>query len=52
MVHHRFIFKTKEEARQQMTHLQNLFFQMKYCLFQRETYQKYRTEIESILVKE
>lgn len=52
MVHHRFIFKTKEEARQQMTHLQNLFFQMKYCLFQKETYQKYRTEIESILVKE
>lgn len=52
MVHHRFIFNTKEEARQQMTQLQNLFFQMKYCPFQGEAYQKYRTEIESILGKE
>ncbi|MBA4416541.1 MAG: V-type ATP synthase subunit A [Syntrophus sp. (in: bacteria)] len=52
MVHHRFDFETKGEARQEMTHLQNLFFQMKYCLFQGVEYMKYRTEIESILRKE
>ncbi len=51
MMHYRFNFETKREARQQMTHLQNLFFQMKYCHFQGEAYQKYRMEIESILVK-
>ncbi|MBA4390634.1 MAG: V-type ATP synthase subunit A [Syntrophus sp. (in: bacteria)] len=51
MVHYRFNFETKREARQRMTHLQNLFFQMKYCQFQGEAYQKYRIEIESILVK-
>lgn len=52
MVNHNFIFKTKEEARKQMTHLQNLFFQMKYCPFQKESYQKYRAEIESMIGKE
>jgi V/A-type H+-transporting ATPase subunit A len=51
MVHYHFNFETKREARQQMTHLQNLFFQMKYCHFQGDAYQKYRIEIESILVK-
>ena len=35
-----------------MTRLQNLFFQMKYCEFQQNTYQRYRADIESILDKE
>jgi V/A-type H+/Na+-transporting ATPase subunit A len=52
MVNHRFIFETKNEARRQMAHLQNLFFQMKYCPFQKEAYQKYRAEIESMLGEE
>jgi len=52
MVHHPFVFQDKEEARKEMTRLQNLFFQMKYCPFKGEPYQKYRTEIESILGKE
>lgn len=52
MVHHPFVFESKEEARREMAHLQNLFFQMKYCPFQQEAYQGYRREIESILAKE
>ena len=52
MVHHSFTFQDKEEARREMTHLQNLFFQLKYCPFKSEPYQKYRREIESILGKE
>jgi V/A-type H+-transporting ATPase subunit A len=52
MVHHPFTFQDKEEARKEMTRLQNLFFQMKYCPFKSEAYQKYRKEIESILGKE
>jgi V/A-type H+-transporting ATPase subunit A len=49
MVHHPFTFKNKEEASREMTALHNRFFQMKYCTFGREAYQKYRGEIESIL---
>ena len=52
MVHRPFTFKDKEEARKEMTRLQNLLFQMKYCPFKSELYQKYRREIESILGKE
>jgi V/A-type H+-transporting ATPase subunit A len=52
MVHHPFTFPDKEEARKEMTRLQNLLFQMKYCPFKSEPYQKYRGEIESILGKE
>ncbi len=52
MVRHAFTFQDKDEARNRMTHLQNLFFQMKYCPFNSETYQTYRGEIESILGKE
>jgi len=52
MVHHKFEFENKEEARKEMTNIQNLFFQMKYCAFQGEDYQKYRKEIETILGKE
>ncbi len=52
MVHHDFTFDTKEEARKEMTHMQNLFFQLKYCVFESEEYQKYRKEIEIILGKE
>ncbi|MBN2468793.1 MAG: V-type ATP synthase subunit A [Deltaproteobacteria bacterium] len=52
MVHHPFTFKGKEEAREQMTHMQNLFFQLKYCPFQGDEYQRYRKEIETILGKE
>ncbi len=51
MVHHPFSFRDKEEARKEMAHLQNLFFQMKYCPFRGQPYQKYREEIESILGK-
>ena len=52
MVHHDFTFDTKEEARKEMTQMQNLFFQLKYCVFESEEYQKYRKEIEIILGKE
>jgi V/A-type H+-transporting ATPase subunit A len=52
MVHHDFTFDTKEEARKEMTRIQNLFFQLKYCVFESEEYQKYRKEIEIILGKE
>lgn len=52
MVHHDFTFDTKEEARKEMTHMQNLFFQLKYCVFESEEYQKYRKEIEIILGEE
>ena len=52
MVHHDFAFDTKEEARKEMTQMQNLFFQLKYCVFESEEYQKYRKEIEIILGKE
>ena len=52
MVHHDFSFDTKEEARKEMTHIQNLFFQLKYCVFESEEYQKYRKEIEMIQGKE
>lgn len=51
MVHHPFSFRDKEEARKEMTHLQNLFFQLKYCPFKGESYRKYRGEIETILGK-
>lgn len=51
MVRHPFSFSNKEEARKEMTHLQNLFFQLKYCPFKGQQYQKYREEIESILRK-
>jgi len=50
MVHHAFVFTTKEEAHRSMTALHNYFFQMKYCPYQGESYQRYRTEIESVLV--
>ncbi len=49
MVNHNFKFETKEKAKQKMTHLQNLFFQMKYCPFQGDEYLNYRAEIESML---
>jgi V/A-type H+-transporting ATPase subunit A len=49
MVRHPFTFDNKEKARQEMTALHNLFFQMKYCPYQEEAYLKYRGEIESIL---
>jgi V/A-type H+-transporting ATPase subunit A len=49
MVHHAFTFGSKEEARRDMTTLHNLFFQMKYCPYGGETYQRYRGEIESML---
>lgn len=52
MVHHQFTFETKEETRKEMAHLQNLFFQLKYCPFKGEEYMRYRIEIESILGKE
>jgi len=51
MVHHSFSFDSKEQAKREMTHIQNLFFQMKYAPFQQEVYWKYRREIESILGK-
>ncbi|MBM4339048.1 MAG: V-type ATP synthase subunit A [Deltaproteobacteria bacterium] len=51
VVHHSFSFQDKEEARKEMTHLQNLFFQLKYCPFRGEPYQRYRGGIESILRK-
>ncbi|OPY86237.1 MAG: V-type sodium ATPase catalytic subunit A [Smithella sp. PtaU1.Bin162] len=49
MVHHPFKFESKEQAKNQITHLQNLFFQLKYCPFGAEDYQRYRSEIEAIL---
>ncbi len=52
MVHHSFTFKTKEVARRDMTSLHNRFFQMKYCPYHGEAYQRYRGEIESILAGE
>jgi V/A-type H+-transporting ATPase subunit A len=51
MVHHTFSFESKEQAKKEMTHIQNLFFQMKYAPFRQEYYLKYRKEIESILGK-
>ncbi|MCE5283938.1 MAG: V-type ATP synthase subunit A [Deltaproteobacteria bacterium] len=49
MVHHPFTFDSKEQAKTQMTHVQNLFFQLKYCPFNGTAYQRYRTEIGAIL---
>ena len=49
MVHHPFTFESKEKAKGQMVHMQNLFFQLKYCPFGEEAYQRYRAEIEAIL---
>jgi len=49
MVHHPFQFESKEKAKSQMTHMQNLFFQLKYCPFKAENYEKYRAEIKAIL---
>lgn len=49
MVRHQFVFPSKEEAKTEMAHMQNLFFQLKYCPFKEEEYNKYRGEIESIL---
>jgi len=52
MVRLQFTFADKEEARREMTALHNCFFQMKYCPFQGEAYQKYRGEIESVLARQ
>jgi V/A-type H+-transporting ATPase subunit A len=49
MVRHPFTFASKEQAKEQMIRIQNLFFQMKYCPFEGAAYQRYRTEIEAIL---
>jgi V/A-type H+-transporting ATPase subunit A len=49
MVNHRFVYASKDEARHRMTHLQNLFFQMKYCRFREEAYNRYKADIEAIL---
>lgn len=49
MVHHPFTFESKEQAKGQMIHMQNLFFQLKYCPFGEEAYKRYRSEIEAIL---
>ncbi len=51
MVHHHFSFESKEQAKKEMTNIQNIFFQMKYAPFQEEDYWAYRKEIESILKK-
>lgn len=51
MVHHHFSFENKEEAKAKMTHIQNLFFQMKYASFREERYRTYRSEIESLIGK-
>ena len=51
MVHHHFSFESKEQAKKEMTNIQNIFFQMKYAPFQEEAYWAYRKEIESILKK-
>jgi V/A-type H+-transporting ATPase subunit A len=50
-VRHPFVFEEKEQAKERMTHIQNLFFQMKYAPFEQEVYRTYRSEIESILGK-
>ena len=50
MIHHKFSFENKEDARREMTTLHNYFFQMKYCGYQGESYQKYRSGIEAILI--
>jgi V/A-type H+-transporting ATPase subunit A len=52
MVRHRFDFDNKQQARDQMTRLQNLFFQMKYSPYQGEKYLGYRREIGAMLGKE
>jgi V/A-type H+-transporting ATPase subunit A len=49
MVRHPFKFESKEQAKGQMVHMQNLFFQLKYCPFREEAYQRYRSEIEAML---
>jgi V/A-type H+-transporting ATPase subunit A len=49
MVDHPFQFESKDQAKGQMIHMQNLFFQLKYCPFKGEAYQRYRSEIEAIL---
>lgn len=49
MVRYPFVFTSKEEAKERMSHVQNLFFQMKYCPFEEASYRRYRTEIEAIL---
>ena len=49
MVNHQFNFESKELAKERMTYLQNLFFQLKYCPFESESYTKYRSEIKAIL---
>jgi len=51
VVHTTFSFDSKEDGRKEMTHLQNLFFQMKYYPFESEGYMKYREEIEQVLQK-
>ena len=51
MVRHPFSFDSKEQAKKEMTNIQNIFFQMKYAPFQEEVYRTYRREIESILGK-
>ena len=52
MVRHQFDFENKQQARDQMTRLQNLFFQMKYSPYQGEKYTGYRREIKMMLGKE
>jgi len=52
MVRHQFDFENKELAKARMTHLQNLFFQMKYSPYQGEKYLEYRREIGAMLGKE
>jgi V/A-type H+-transporting ATPase subunit A len=52
MVRHQFDFENKQQARDQMTRLQNLFFQMKYSPYQGEKYTGYRREIGRMLGKE
>ncbi len=49
MVHHAFAFESKEQAKSSMTHLQNLFFQLKYCPFEGDAYHRYRSQIEAVL---
>ncbi|MDD5475151.1 MAG: V-type ATP synthase subunit A [Syntrophales bacterium] len=49
MLHHPFQFDSKEQAKGQMVHIQNLFFQLKYSPFREEAYNRYRSEIEAIL---
>ncbi len=51
MVHYPFSFDSKEQAKKEMTNIQNIFFQMKYAPFEEEAYLSYRKEIESILGK-